>query len=406
MNKYIKAGLVMIVVLIVSVYYIIPFFSSRETIISKSLKQNSGTVVSDIPERVEEFSHIATPKPLKAIYMSACYAGSKTLREGLAKLIDDTELNAIIIDVKDYSGKISFVPNEDWKDYLSDKCSAKDMKDFIKNLHDRGIYVIARITAFQDPYFANLYPSEAVKLNSDKSKLWQDRKGINYLDPGSQIARDHLVKLAEDSYNAGFDEINFDYIRFPSDGNMKDIYYPYSEGKPKAVVMEDVFKYFHDKLSPKGIVLSADLFGMVTTNTDDLNIGQVLERALPYFDYIAPMVYPSHYPPNFNGWKDPNKVPYELIKFVMDAAVRRTVATSSLVQNFTGTYIASTTPKMYTKESYDAQKMRPWIQDFDYGGTYDVAEVRAQIKATYDAGLTSWMLWAPSNKYTVGALEK
>jgi hypothetical protein len=406
MNKYIKSGIILTIILLASVYFIVPLFSSKLISTDKVALSKLSTKTAEVSSPVEEYTHIATPKPLKAIYMSACYAGSKTLREGLAKLIDDTELNAIIIDVKDYSGKISFIPNDDWQDYLSDKCSAKDMKDFIKNLHDRYIYVIARITSFQDPYYTKLHPSEAVKQNSDKSKLWQDRKGINYLDPGSQVARDHLVKLAEDSYNAGFDEINFDYIRFPSDGNMKDIYFPYSEGKNKAVVMEDVFKYLHDKLSPKGIVISADLFGMVTTNTDDLNIGQVLERALPYFDYIAPMVYPSHYPSNFNGWKDPNKVPYELIKFVMDAAVRRTVATTSLVQNFTGTYIASTTPKMYTKESYDAQKMRPWIQDFDYGGTYDIKEVRAQIKATYDSGLTSWMLWAPSNKYTVGALER
>lgn len=406
MNKYIKSGIILTIILLASVYFIVPLFSSKLISTDKVALSKLPTKTAEVASPVEEYTHIATPKPLKAIYMSACYAGSKTLREGLAKLIDDTELNAIIIDVKDYSGKISFIPNDDWKDYLSDKCSAKDMKDFIKSLHDRDIYVIARITSFQDPYYAKLHPNEAVKQNSDKSKLWQDRKGINYLDPGSQVARDHLVKLAEDSYNAGFDEINFDYIRFPSDGNMKDIYFPYSEGKIKAVVMEDVFKYLHDKLSPKGIVISADLFGMVTTNTDDLNIGQVLERALPYFDYIAPMVYPSHYPPNFNGWKDPNKVPYELIKFVMDAAVRRTVATSSLVQNFTGTYIASTTPRLYTKESFDAQKMRPWIQDFDYGGTYDIKEVRAQIKATYDSGLTSWMLWAPSNKYTVGALEK
>ncbi len=406
MSRYVKIGIVFFIFLFALVYLVLPFFSSKSFVIGESedvLGLNSDD--EKVPVK-EEVLHIATPKPLKAVYMSACYAGSPNLREGLAKLIDETELNAIIIDVKDYSGKISFVPNESWADYLSDSCSATDMKEFIKDLHDRDIYVMARITAFQDPYYAKLYPNEAVKLASDKTKLWKDKKGINYLDPGSTVALDHLVKLAEDSYDAGFDEINFDYIRFPSDGNMKDIYFPYSEGKNKATVMEDVFKYFHDKLKPKGIVISADLFGMVTTNTDDLNIGQVLERALPYFDYIAPMVYPSHYPPNFNGWKDPNKVPYELIKFVMTAAVKRTVATSTVIETFDGEYIASTTPKLYTKESFDAQKMRPWIQDFDYGGNYDIAEVKAQIKATYDSGLTSWMLWSPSNRYTVGALEK
>jgi hypothetical protein len=168
-------------------------------------------------------------------------------------------------------------------------------------------------------------------------------------------------------------------------------------------------------------VISADLFGMVTTNTDDLNIGQVLERALPYFDYIMPMVYPSHYPPNFNGWADPNLVVYDLIKYVMDAAVERTIADRSVVGSFdseriydtvvippTSTTTATTTKEVftgfYTKEVYDKNKIRPWLQDFDYGGDYDVEEVRGQIQATYDAGLDSWILWAPSNRYTRGAL--
>lgn len=403
MQKYIGVGIVLFALLFTSVYFIVPRFFSENISLADTIAKISNKK-EEIPE-VPKVLHIASREPLKAIYMSACYAGSKSLREGLAKLIDDTELNGIIIDIKDYSGKISFIPNDNWKDFLSDKCSAKDMKEFIEELHKRDIYVIGRVTVFQDPYFAKLHPEIAVKKSSDKTKLWEDRKGINYLDPGSTVALEHIAKLAEDSYNAGFDEINFDYIRFPSDGNMKDIYFPFSEGKNKAEVMENVFKYFHDHLSPKGIKISADLFGMVTTNTDDLNIGQVLERALPYFDYILPMVYPSHYPANFNGWKDPNKVPYELIKFVMDSAVRRTVATTTLAPTLDGQYIASSTPKRYTKESFDKLKIRPWIQDFDYGGNYDVAEVKAQIKATYDAGLTSWIIWSPSNKYTVGALE-
>ena len=170
---------------------------------------------------------------------------------------------------------------------------------------------------------------------------------------------------------------------------MKDIYYPFSEEKiianpeaGKVIVMRDFYKYIGKKFKTLGVPTSADLFGMVTTNTDDLNIGQVLENAAPYFDYIAPMVYPSHYPPNFNGWKNPNNYPYEIIKFSMGSAVTR-------LEN------ASTTPL----------KLRPWLQDFDYGGDYDAADVRAQIQATYDVGLTSWMLWDPSNKYTREALK-
>ncbi|MCR4306653.1 MAG: putative glycoside hydrolase, partial [Candidatus Yonathbacteria bacterium] len=151
----------------------------------------------------------------------------------------------------------------------------------------------------------------------------------------------------------------------------------------KAAALEDFFAYLHRKLSPTGVMLSADLFGMTMTNSDDLNIGQVLERAAPYFDFIAPMVYPSHYPKNFNGYDNPNKYPYEIIKFSMDKGVERLIAASS-----------------------SPLKLRPWIQDFDYGGNYDIPEIQAQKKAVYDAGLTSWMIWDPSNRYTVGALDK
>ena len=143
---------------------------------------------------------------------------------------------------------------------------------------------------------------------------------------------------------------------------------------------------------------------MTATNNDDLNIGQVLERALPYFDYVAPMVYPSHYPSGFNGWKNPNDHVYDVVRFSMDRAAARTIATTTSVAGYAQTRIGTSTPAMYEKPAYDKLKMRPWLQDFDYGGDYDAADVRAQIQATYDAGLNSWMLWSPSNKYTRGAL--
>ena len=164
---------------------------------------------------------------------------------------------------------------------------------------------------------------------------------------------------------------------------MKAISFTRTGTTTKAVMMKNFFAYLHGKLSPEGIVTSADLFGMTTTNTDDLNIGQVLENTLPYFDFVSPMVYPSHYPPRFNGWSNPNKYPYDVVYFSMERAVERAVA-------------ASTSPL----------KLRPWLQDFDYGGIYNAPEVRAQMNAVYDTGLTSWMLWDPANKYTRGALDE
>ncbi len=368
--------------------------------------------VSEIKEKKEPVAvsvpvtHIETPKPLKAIYMTSCVVGTPWFRNELLRVATSTEINSIIIDIKDYAGKLSFIPdNPELKKYVSDKCLAPDMKEFVQKLHDNDIYVIGRVTVFQDPYFVSLHPGSAVRRASDNG-IWKDRKGISYIDPSSKEAWDHILSIATSSYTIGFDEINFDYIRFPSDGNMKDISFPHSGNMPKSDVIENFFAYVKKNLDGTGIVTSADLFGMVTVNYDDLNIGQVLEKALPYFDYIAPMVYPSHFPSTFNGWIDPNKVPYELIKYTMDSAVRRTIATTTPIKTILGERVGTSTPVIYSKESYDKDKIRPWLQDFDYGGVYDISEVKAQIKAVNDAGLSSWMLWAPSNRYTLGALEK
>ncbi|RJQ34704.1 hypothetical protein C4556_01790 [Candidatus Parcubacteria bacterium] len=354
---------------------------------------------SSTPE-VSSVPHLQTPVPLKAIYMTQCAVGTPSFREDLTALIDETELNAIIIDIKDYSGGIAF-PSENpaLAPYISDKCGARDMKAFIELLHEKNIYVIGRITVFQDPLYTKAHPELAVKKASATTTVWKDHKGLSFIDVGARPFWDYMVALAKESYSLGFDELNFDYIRFPSDGDMKDIYFPWSAGKGKQVALEEFFKYLHAELKPTGAVLSADLFGMTATNEDDLNIGQVLERALPYFDYVAPMVYPSHYPKGFHGYTDVNANAYNIVHFSMSEAVRRTLATTTATQSFTHTRIGTSTPAVYTKPPYPASKMRPWLQSFDYPVTYTPEMVAAQIKATNDAGLDSWMFWDPANKY-------
>lgn len=325
--------------------------------------------------------HLATPVPLKAVYMTSYVAGSKAIREPLIALIDDTEINAVVIDIKDYTGRIAFPVNDP---VLIEVGSAlrriTDIDGLIEILHKKGIYVIGRVSVFQDQYLVGKRPELAVKKKSDGS-AWADYKGVRWLDAGARPVWEYVAAISKEAYARGFDEINLDYIRFPSDGPMNDISFPWSGSRKKSEVINEFFGYIADTLHAEGMPVSADLFGMTATNRDDLNIGQLLEHALAHFDYVAPMVYPSHYPPNFNGWPNPNKVPYEIIKFSMDSAVLR--ATN-----------ASTTPL----------KLRPWLQDFNYGGIYGAKEVRAQIQATYDAGLDSWMLWNPSNRYTRDAL--
>lgn len=332
----------------------------------------------------ETIKHVKTPESVKAIYMTSWTASEKDLRERLIKMIDATELNSAVIDIKDYSGRISFKVSDP---ALINIGSAQEriigVKDFIKYLHNKNIYVIGRIAVFQDPYLVSKRPDLAVKKASDGA-VWKDYKGITWLDPCSLEVWDYIVGIARESESLGFDELNFDYIRFPSDGNMANIKYSFcgaSFSKPDA--LENFFAYLRTNLNDIDIPLSADLFGIVTVNTDDLNIGQVLERAEPYFDYIAPMVYPSHYPKGYNNYKNPATMPYEVVKTAMDTASWRLIA-------------ASSTP----------HKLRPWLQDFDLGAIYDASMVRKQKQAVYDAGLSGWMLWDASNQYTADALDE
>lgn len=352
------------------------------------------------------------PEPLKGIYMSQCVAGTPSFRGSLVRFIDETDLNAVVIDIKDFSGTIGF-PTTDprFSEASMQSCGAGDMKEFVASLHEKGIWVIGRITVFQDPHYSTAHPEQAVQSKST-GRPWEDHKGLNFVDVSSREFWDYIVALSKESAEMGFDELNFDYIRYPSDGPMNDALYKNSN-KPEA--LERFFAYLHEHVSPLGVVMSADLFGMAASNTDDLGIGQVLERALPYFDYIMPMVYPSHYPDTFNGYPDPNDYPYEVIKFAMDAAVKRTIATQTTVRTLLGEPImkkevvpatgdtATSTREvpsgLYTKEAYDKLKIRPWLQDFDYGKNYLPQDILAQTKGTYDAGLTSWIFWDPANKY-------
>lgn len=337
----------------------------QETIISKPAKPK----------------HIATPDPVKAIYMTSWVAGTSDWRKELMEFIKKSEINSVVIDVKDYTGRISFdTKDASIKETGSEEIRVKDMKDFVETLHDAGIYTIARITVFQDPYYSKKHLNIAVQKKN--GLIWKDKKGLSYIDPAAKEFWDYIIEVARASEQVGFDELNFDYIRFPSDGNMTDIVFPVSGKRNKVEVLSEFFAYLDSNLNDLPVPISADVFGMVATNYDDLNIGQILEDIAPYFDYIAPMVYPSHYPPTFQGYKNPAAHPYEIVYFSMSKAVERLSAPTS-------------TPS----------KLRPWIQDFDLGVYYGIAEVEAQKKAVYDSGLTSWMAWDAGNKYTRGAYE-
>ncbi len=371
---------------------------------STSVASTTGQVSSEASTTpVFIVTHVSTPTAVKAIYMSSWAAGHPKFRKHLFDLIDTTEINSVVIDVKDYSGRISFMVEDPvLKETGAAEKRIPDVKEFIGTLHDKGVYVIARISSFQDSYMINIHPDWAVKTL--EGNIWQDYKGVKWLDAGAEPVWKYIAAIGHESYNVGFDELNFDYIRFPSDGNLKNISYSWGAGRSRSEVMKDFFAYIHGEFAPIGIPISADLFGLTTSSNDDLGIGQILEDALEYFDYVAPMVYPSHFGAGYNGYKKPALFPYEVVRDSMNSAIIKAEATTTKSSMLGEEMIASTTPQLYTKKSHDINKLRPWLQAFDLGGVYTSAMVRTQIDATYDVGLNSWMLWNAGSVYDKGAL--
>lgn len=326
--------------------------------------------------------HIEMPESVKAIYMSSWVASTPSLRKKLIDFIDESEINSIVVDVKDYSGLISFdIENELIDLYATDSQRIHDIDDFIKDLHDRNIYIIARVTVFQDPLLAKQKPEFAFK-RIDNGQVWKDRKGLAFIDPQKKEAWEYFAVLAEETYKKGFDEINFDYIRFPSDGDISNIDYQLN-GMSKMDVMKDFYVFLDERLRSQDIPISADLFGHTASQGEVPGIGQNLADALPYFDAIAPMVYPSHYHNHYLGFANPADHPYEVVYNEMKLARKKSKSLGL--------------PDV---------SLRTWIQDFDLGADYDADKVRDQIKASYDAGVSSYMVWDPKNKYTKSAYYK
>lgn len=329
------------------------------------------------------------PEIIKAIYATSWSASSKSKMDDLIDLINSTELNAIVIDIKDFSGLVLYdIEVPEVNEYNAKEVRIARLNTLIKRLHDEGIYVIARQTVFQDPALVAARPDLAVK-NSVTGGVWEDRKGLSWVDPASREVWDYNVAIARDAADRGFDEINFDYIRFPSDGDLSVMSFPFYniDTTLKKDVIGDFFEHLRTNLD--GVVISADLFGLATINYDGLGIGQVIEDAYRNFDYVAPMVYPSHYAKGFIGFANPASHPYEVVNYSMVNATERLDALRS----------ATGTAPIFSE-------LRPWLQDFDLGADYGIAEVRAQIKAVSDANPSAgWMLWDPRNNYTRGALN-
>lgn len=362
--------------------------ASTSTPIDKVTNFLSKKLPNDIKAsaQVEELplvvTHVKTPEHVKAIYMSSWVAGSPSIRERLVKIIDTTEINSVVIDVKDNTGLLS------WNGRVS------DLNEFVDELHKKNIYVIGRVAAFQDPLYVKEHPEQAVHSKATGG-VWHDNKGVPWVDTGSKDMWKYIENVSKDAHARGFDEINLDYIRFPTDGPLSDMTFPISGErglKDKPGIVSDFYHYITDALHKEGIPVSGDLFGIImVTKVDIKTLGQDMHTALETFDYVSPMVYPSHFYAGTDGYQNPAAHPGEIISFAMKAGVQIANEVASSTGQATSTIIA---------------KYRPFYQDFDMGATYTAEMVRAQITSGEALGINSWMLWDPANHYTPSALKK
>ena len=342
-------------------------------------------VVADTPLAVAprftpDVEPVAKPEHVRGIYLNAWAAGSPTKRRQLIELAQRTEINAFVIDVKE-GGWISYPSNVPLSKQLgTSEKYIPDVRRVLRELRDAGIYPIARIVVFKDPVLAEKKPEWAIRHVD--GGVWKDNKGNLWVDSFNRDVWDYNIAIAREAVKLGFAEVQWDYVRFPDvpASYKRTSVWPARNGRALDDGIRQFLLYARDELADLEVPLTADVFGLTVTFTD-MGIGQKWEKMVDAVDVLLPMVYPSHYQAGNYGLKSPNASPYETVKRAMDDAVRRS---APFAQRAT---------------------IRPWLQDFTLGPPrYGPDQVRAQIRAVYDAGLTEWVLWNPGSRYTVGAL--
>lgn len=319
---------------------------------------------------------------IKAVYANSALLTSPGGLQSLIDIANTTEINAIVIDVKEgivfYDSEVAFF-NE-----AGTVRPAFDLGELLQQLDDNGIYAIARMVVFQDPIVARERPDLAV--HDVNGGLWTNVDGVAWVSAYHQELWDANIELAVELADRGFDEIQYDYVRFPSDGDLStaDFGREYTaESREQAIT--EFLKRSHEAVNAAGAYLAADLFGFITIVDDEQYIGQRFSMLAPHLDFICMMIYPSHFETGniASAPGHPNDYPYETIFESLERAEA----------NVPGSTV----------------KFRPWLQDFSYGfgglRDYDATDVRAQIDAAEDFGASGWMLWGDPFNVTVEALR-
>ncbi len=324
------------------------------------------------------------PEHVRGLYVNAWAAGSERRMSQLLDIVRETEVNALVIDIKDATGYVSHRTEVELAHTIGATGERRiaDLPGLLDRLEAEGVYPIARIVIVKDPILASHRPELAIQDTA--GGVWVDSKGIVWLNPYSADVWTYHVDLAREVAEMGFPEIQWDYVRFP-DASRSDLdraVFLGAEGRERSDAIREFLSFARSGLADVRALTTADVFGVTTSYRRDVGTGQVWEKLIDVVDVALPMVYPSHYYAGSFGHDEPNAHPYEIVLRAVGDAVRRSQAVEG------------------------AGLTRPWLQDFTLGKpTYSGAEVRAQIQATYDAGVQEWVLWNPGSRYTVAALE-
>lgn len=416
--------------------HIIPDVFDGESVVFLGLmKRTAGPREKTAEERIAEAREKSAR--IKGLYMTADVAndpgaGAARLRREIIRLAEETEINGIVIDVKEVCGT----------DY-----DERRIRALLDELRQKNIWSIARLTAFKDASQVAAHPewylfrkkplvvggecarkrhlrSPGPQYSVPGSALWQDRRGGYWLDPASPGARGYILNISKQIIDLGFDELQFDYIRFPSDGDVENALYPAWDGKtPRHEVLKSFFAFLHEELKgyKPDIMLSADLFGYVAAQGEDLTIGQRLDDLGHFFDYVSFMVYPSHY---YGGLYVPAHPEEGIVEIYYTAAEARMYPDITVGQSLRAardfldgktastTAAASGTTRAPAATASPRARLRPWLEDFFHdedraaGRPAGAGKVRLQIDAAERVEDHGWLLWNASNIYTDDALKK
>jgi hypothetical protein len=320
------------------------------------------------------------PIQVKSLYLSYWALDSAKYRREILALAKKTEINSIVLDIKNSYGDVAFRGTSDMakKSGAYKRRTLKDVDRFITKLKALDLYLIARVVLFKDNYFAKTYPHDA--LQKANGEIWKNSEGMSWANPYSNRAHRYNLEISKDIAKKGFDEIQFDYVRFPA---YKDINFSHQHTQKKRVnTIISFLKKARKALTPYNVFISIDTYGYACWHEGDTGIGHELSKLAPYTDYISPMLYPSSFHVGVLGLPKPLENPY---KVIYDSIVHSS-----------------------KRSNIDPIQFRPWLQAFrDYAfdkRAFKEEEIRAQIEASQAANTSGWMLWNPLSKYTTSGL--